>query len=75
MAITKKEKGCRMVNSEQTGEGSARVPGTRRKAVPIAMAFGPQDYTPGDQEFPVQLTSLADMLRSRNDRIGFGPTV
>ncbi|MFL5697374.1 MAG: NADH-quinone oxidoreductase subunit B, partial [Ktedonobacteraceae bacterium] len=24
---------------------------------------GPQEYTPGDQEYPVQLTSLADMLQ------------
>src|SRR5436305_14919869 len=52
-----------MANSEQKGQGSAPVPGTRRKAVPIAMASGPPEYTPGDQEFPVQLTSLADMLQ------------
>ena len=52
-----------MANSEQQGEESASVPGTRRKAVPIVMASGPQEYTPGDQELPVQLTSLADMLR------------
>src|SRR5690348_17892035 len=51
-----------MANKEQKGEGSASVPGTRRKAVPIAMASGPQEYTPGDQEYPAQLTSLADML-------------
>jgi NADH-quinone oxidoreductase subunit B len=51
-----------MANSEQKGEGGAPVPGTRRKAVPIVMASSPQEYTPGDQEFPVQLTSLADML-------------
>jgi NADH-quinone oxidoreductase subunit B len=51
-----------MANSEQKVEGRAPVPGTRRKAVPIVMASGPQEYTPGDQEFPVQLTSLADML-------------
>src|SRR6266516_2218500 len=52
-----------MANSEQKGDGSAPVPGTRRKAVPIVMASGPQEYTPGDQELPVQLTSLADMLQ------------
>src|SRR5260370_41579514 len=51
-----------MTNSEKKGDGSAPVAGTRRKAVPIAMASGPHEYTPGDQEFPVQLTSLADML-------------
>jgi NADH-quinone oxidoreductase subunit B len=55
-------KECIIANSEQKGEGGAPVPGTGRKAVPIAMARGPQEYTPGDQEFPVQLTSLADML-------------
>src|SRR6266536_3107758 len=27
------------------------------------MATGPHEYTPGDQEYPVQLTSLADMLQ------------
>src|SRR2546429_4317950 len=52
-----------MANREQKGDGSAPVPGTRRKAVPIVMASGPQEYTPGDQELPVQLTSLADMLQ------------
>src|SRR5260370_35901957 len=52
-----------MANSEQIGQGSASVPGTRRKALPIAMATGPHEYTPGDQEYPVQLTSLADMLQ------------
>ena len=52
-----------MANSEQKAEGSASVPGTRRKAVPIVMASGPQEYTPGDQELPVQVTSLADMLQ------------
>jgi len=52
-----------MANSEQKGDRGAPVPGTRRKAVPIVMASGPQEYTPGDQELPVQLTSLADMLQ------------
>src|ERR1700693_5493947 len=52
-----------MANSEQQGNRSASVPGARRQAVPIAMATGPHEYTPGDQEYPVQLTSLADMLQ------------
>jgi NADH-quinone oxidoreductase subunit B len=52
-----------MPNREQKREGSAPVPGARRQAVPIAMATGPHEYTPGDQEYPVQLTSLADMLQ------------
>ena len=42
-----------MANSKQKAEGSAPVPGTRRKPVPIVMASGPQEYTPGDQETPV----------------------
>jgi NADH-quinone oxidoreductase subunit B len=35
----------------------------RRKPVPLAMAKGPYEYIPGDQELPVQLTSLLDMLQ------------
>jgi hypothetical protein len=31
-----------MANSEQKGDVSASGPGTRRKAVPIVMASGPQ---------------------------------
>jgi NADH-quinone oxidoreductase subunit B len=42
---------------------SVSIPGTGRKAVPLAMATGPIEYTPGDQELPVQLTTLADMLQ------------
>ena len=34
-----------------------------QKGVPIAMARGPFEYVPGDQEAPVQLTSVADMLQ------------
>lgn len=37
-------------------------PGPVRKVVPLAMASGPHEYIPGNQEAPVQLTSLADML-------------
>jgi NADH-quinone oxidoreductase subunit B len=48
---------------EQTPAPENVVPGVRRRAVPIAMARGPVDYIPGDQEAPVQLTSVADMLR------------
>ncbi len=51
-----------MANSEQKGEARASVPGTRRQAVPIAMASGPHEYTPGNQENPVIFTSMADML-------------
>jgi NADH-quinone oxidoreductase subunit B len=50
---------------ENTENNNAQemVPGTRRKAVPLAIARGPFEYLPGDQEGPVQLTSLADMLQ------------
>jgi hypothetical protein len=58
-----------MANSEQQGNRSAPVPGARRKAVPIAMATGPHEYTPGDQEYPVQLTSLAERARSKHARL------
>jgi NADH-quinone oxidoreductase subunit D len=34
----------------------------RRKAIPLRMAKGPQDYTPGQQEEPAVLTTFADML-------------
>jgi NADH-quinone oxidoreductase subunit B len=33
-----------------------------RKTLPIIRAAGPNEYTPGEQEGPVQLTTLADML-------------
>ncbi len=36
---------------------------SRRKAIPLAPARGPQDYVPGQQEEPVVLTTLAQMLR------------
>ena len=50
-----------MNKEHQRGE-DASVPGTRRKPVPITMARGPVEYTAGQQEMPVILTSLADML-------------
>src|SRR5437016_6053308 len=51
------------MSTEIKGNGNASVPGVRRKPVPIVMARGPHEYTPGDQELPVQLTSLVDMLQ------------
>ena len=51
------------MSSENIGNGDASFSMTRRKAVPIVMAKGPQEYVPGDQELPVQLTSLADMIQ------------
>ena len=49
------------IEDQRGGNGS--VPGTRRKAVPIAMATGLTEYTAGQQELPVILTSLADMVQ------------
>jgi NADH-quinone oxidoreductase subunit B len=51
-----------MSNEQQHG-GNDPVSGTRRKAVPLAMAAGPAQYTAGQQEMPVMLTSLADMVQ------------
>ncbi len=51
------------MSNDQQRSGNGPVPGVRRKAVPIAMAAGPAEYTAGQQELPVQLTSLADMLQ------------
>ena len=51
-----------MSDKHQHGERE-HVPATRRrKAIPLRMARGPQDYVPGQQEEPAVLTSLADML-------------
>ena len=50
-----------MSNKQQHRE-QERIPGTRRKPIPLSMASGPQDYVPGQQEEPAVLTSVADML-------------
>src|SRR5438270_9120187 len=49
------------MDSTESG-GKDWAPGTRYKAVPITMARGPFEYIPGEQEGPVQLTTVADML-------------
>ncbi len=51
-----------MSREDQYG-GNDPVPGTRRKAVLIAMARGPAEYIAGQQELPVRLTSLADIVQ------------
>ena len=51
------------MSKDQQRSGNDPVPATRRKAVPIIMATGPAEYTAGQQEMPVQLTSLADMVQ------------
>ncbi len=37
--------------------------GNKRKPLPMVVACGPQDYLPGQQEDPVLLTTVADMLQ------------
>jgi NADH-quinone oxidoreductase subunit B len=49
--------------SSEIKENGTSVSSARRKAVPIVMATGPREYIPGDQELPVQLTNLADMIQ------------
>ncbi len=51
------------MNKEDQRSGNGPVPGTRRRAVPLAMAAGPAEYIAGQQELPVRLTSLADMVQ------------
>ena len=50
------------MSKEHQRSGNNPIPGSRRKPVPIAMATGPAEYTAGQQEMPVMLTSLADMV-------------
>src|SRR3989441_12669221 len=51
------------MSSENKGNGNASGTFTLRKPLPIFMARGPQEYVPGDQELPVQITSFMDMLQ------------
>jgi NADH-quinone oxidoreductase subunit B len=51
------------MSSDIKGNGSASGLKGRRTPVPLSMASGPHEYVPGDQELPVQLTNLADMLQ------------
>jgi NADH-quinone oxidoreductase subunit B len=51
------------MSNEKPRGGNGPVPGTRRKTGPLARASGPAEYTAGQQEMLVILTSLADMVR------------
>jgi len=51
------------MSNDQQRSGNGSVPGALRRAVPIAMATGPAEYTAGQQELPVIVTSLADMVQ------------
>ena len=53
---------CDPMSNEKPRSGNGSVPWTRRKALPIALASGPAEYTAEQQELPVRLTSLADMV-------------
>ena len=50
------------MSNDQQRSGNGSVPWTRRKALPIALASGPAEYTAEQQELPVRLTSLTDMV-------------
>jgi len=50
------------MSREHAEKENASETSSRRKPVPLAMAKGPYEYVPGDQELPVQLTSFLDML-------------
>src|SRR5437763_6164873 len=50
------------MDGRERGDRQEWVPGTRHKVVPLTMARGPFEYVPGEQEGPVQLTTVADML-------------
>jgi NADH-quinone oxidoreductase subunit B len=54
-----------MASDDQSRKSTNSVTGDglHRKALPIIQASGPSEYVPGNQEGPVQLTSLADMLQ------------
>jgi NADH-quinone oxidoreductase subunit B len=52
-----------LMSHEHTEKGNDAQTILRRKQVPLAMAKGPYEYIPGDQELPVQLTSFVDMLQ------------
>jgi NADH-quinone oxidoreductase subunit B len=49
--------------SSQDGQAQPASSYSGRRILPIVQASGPNEYIPGDQEAPVQLTSVADMLQ------------
>lgn len=50
------------MQEEEQEKNERRATQTNYKPVPLAMARGPFEYLPGEQEGPVQLASVADML-------------
>ena len=64
-----------MRREDQRG-GNGSVPGTHRKAVPIAMATGPAEYTAGQQELPVRLmVNALECERVCPQTLAFAPNV
>ena len=51
------------MSHEHAEKGTDTQPILRRKSIPLAMAKGLYEYIPGDQELPMQLTRLLDMLQ------------
>jgi len=51
-----------MRNHDDANQGAQDSAEPARKPVPLAMARGPFEYIPGEQEGPVQLANTADML-------------
>jgi NADH-quinone oxidoreductase subunit B len=52
-----------IVNADDERSGNGPLPGTCRKTVPIVRASGPAEYTAGQQELPLRLKSLAEMVQ------------
>src|ERR1051326_2809465 len=51
------------MSSDNLGHAEQRNLAPVRKVVPLAVARGPHEYIPGNQEAPAQLTSVVDMLK------------
>ncbi len=51
------------MSSNDPGNTRDSIQGTVKRVVPLARAKGPFEYLPGEQEGPVQFTTVADMLK------------
>jgi NADH-quinone oxidoreductase subunit B len=52
-----------MTTHKDLADSNPVLGGGKRRTLPILQARGPLEYTPGDQENNVELTSVADMLQ------------
>lgn len=50
------------MSSNEAGNKGDSIQSTVKRVVPLVRARGPFEYIPGEQEGPVQFTSVADML-------------